>query len=47
MVGGNKGEWEATLDGRKYLAVRGSPGGAGQEEIVKEFWGYIQGEMDY
>ncbi|KAJ6035243.1 uncharacterized protein N7446_009999 [Penicillium canescens] len=47
MVGGNKGEWEATLDGRKYLAVRGSPGGVGQEEIVKEFWGYIQGEMVY
>jgi myo-inositol-1(or 4)-monophosphatase len=47
MVDGSPGGWEPRLDGRKYLAVRGSPGGAGQKELVEEFWSYIQGPLEY
>lgn len=47
IVDGNPGSWEARLDGRRYLAVRPSPGGVGQEEIVREFWSYIQGSLKY
>lgn len=39
------GKWEAQVDGRKYLAVRGSPGGKGQREIVEELWANMQGEF--
>lgn len=46
VVDGNPGNWEPRLDGRKYLAVRAAPR-TGQEEIVEEFWGYIQGRLDY
>lgn len=41
MVGGNPGGWGAEVDGRVYLAVRGSEGGEGQEGIVREFWGVV------
>lgn len=46
MVDGNPGGWETTLDGRKYLAIRGAPQ-AGQKELVEEFWSYIQGRLEY
>ncbi|KAJ5454238.1 Inositol monophosphatase 2 [Penicillium daleae] len=46
MVDGNPGGWETSLDGRKYLAVRGAPE-AGQKELVVEFWSYIQGRLEY
>jgi myo-inositol-1(or 4)-monophosphatase len=46
MVGGNPGDWEATIDGRKYLAVRGAP--SGQKAIVEEFWAVVgDGRLDY
>lgn len=45
IAGGNLGDWAPRLDGRKYLAVRAAP--AGQKEIVEEFWGNIQGRLDY
>lgn len=45
MVDGNPGGWETSLDGRKYLAVRGAP--AGQRELVEEFWSFIQGRLAY
>lgn len=45
MADGNPGSWAPRLDGRKYLAVRAAP--AGQKEIVEEFWGFIQGRLDY
>ncbi|KAI0014370.1 inositol monophosphatase [Xylariaceae sp. FL0662B] len=46
MAGGNPGDWEPALDGRKYLAVRGAP--SGQKEIVEEFWKVIgEGRMEY
>ncbi|KAJ9235599.1 hypothetical protein DTO169E5_6054 [Paecilomyces variotii] len=47
MVDGNPGEWTAKLDSRRYLAVRGSPNGEGQKELVEEFWSHVQGRMDY
>ncbi|KAJ5633038.1 hypothetical protein N7490_009377 [Penicillium lividum] len=46
IVDGNPGEWEARLDGRRYLAVRGAPE-AGQKAIVEEFWSNIQGQLIY
>ena len=47
IVDGNPGSWEPTVDGRKYLAVRGAPEGKGQKEIVEEFWSFVEGKMEY
>ena len=47
IVDGNPGRWEIPVDHRKYLAVRGAPGGKGQKELVEEFWKYVVGSMDY
>jgi myo-inositol-1(or 4)-monophosphatase len=47
VTDGNPGNWDAKVDGRKYLAVRASPDGEGQKEIVKEFWSYIHGTFKY
>ncbi|KAJ5886308.1 uncharacterized protein N7473_008982 [Penicillium subrubescens] len=46
IVDGNPGGWEASVDGRRYLAIRGAPE-AGQKEMVEEFWSYIQGRLEY
>lgn len=40
-----KERWEIPITHRKYLAVRAAP--SGQKETVKEFWGHIEGRMDY
>ncbi|KAH8587604.1 myo-inositol-1-monophosphatase [Bisporella sp. PMI_857] len=46
MASGNPGDWEPTIDGRKYLAIRAAP--EGQREIIEEFWSVIgKGRMDY
>jgi len=46
VVGGNPGEWEAELDSRVYLAVRGAPSGG--EEIIEEFWKVVgPGKQEY
>ena len=47
IVGGNPGDWDVPVDGRKYLAVRSSPEGKGQKEFIEEFWSYVEGTMDY
>ncbi|KAJ6153766.1 hypothetical protein N7470_006725 [Penicillium chermesinum] len=46
VVDGSPNEWEARLDGRKYLAIRGAPE-AGQKELVEQFWSCIQGPLKY
>ncbi|KAF2135939.1 uncharacterized protein K452DRAFT_354173 [Aplosporella prunicola CBS 121167] len=43
IVDGNPGNWEQSVDGRRYLAVRK---GEGQKAMVEEFWGWIQGKME-
>lgn len=46
MMNGNPGEGEATIDGRKYLAIRGAP--SGQKQIVDEFYKVLdEGKMEY
>ncbi|KUJ14600.1 inositol monophosphatase [Mollisia scopiformis] len=46
MVSGNPGDWEPTIEGRKYLAIRGAP--SGQKDIAEELWGVIgDGRLDY
>ena len=45
IVNGNPGRWETSVDDRKCLAIRGAEGG--QEEIVKEFWSHVVGDMEY
>ena len=45
VVGGNEGEWEPRVDGRRYLVVRGAEGG--QEELIREFWGAVGGRLEY
>lgn len=44
VVGGNEGEWECRVDGRRYLVVRGGEGG---REFVGEFWGKVGGRLEY
>ncbi|EPS26520.1 hypothetical protein PDE_01457 [Penicillium oxalicum 114-2] len=46
MVDGNPDGWQTSLNGRKYLAIRGAPRES-QEEIVREFWSFIQGRLEY
>jgi myo-inositol-1(or 4)-monophosphatase len=46
MVDGNPGDWQPTMEGRAYLAVRGAP--SGQRDIVEEMWKVIgDGKMIY
>ncbi|KAL2863099.1 inositol monophosphatase family protein [Aspergillus lucknowensis] len=47
IVGGNPGEWEAKVDGRKYLAIRAASSRVSQEELAEEFWGIVQGRLEY
>ena len=44
MVSGNPGHWNATVDGRVYLAVRG---GDHQEQFIKDFWSHVPGKLMY
>ncbi len=44
VVGGNKGEWEIAVDGRRFLVVRGGEGG---KEFVEEFWSNLSGKLEY
>lgn len=52
MVGANPGEWEASLEGRRYFAVRGDGETkekgitAGQKAFVEEFWGFVEGRFE-
>jgi myo-inositol-1(or 4)-monophosphatase len=46
MVSTDAGDWEPTIEGRKYFAVRGAP--RGQKDIVEEFWKVVgDGKFDY
>lgn len=36
MVGANPGDWNPTVEGRLYMAIRGAP--SGQTEIIEEIW---------
>lgn len=45
VVGGNAGEWSPRIDGRRYLVVRAAS--QGQEELVKEFWSALSGDLEY
>jgi myo-inositol-1(or 4)-monophosphatase len=46
IVDGNPGDWQPTMEGRSYLAVRGAP--SGQRDIVEEMWKVIgDGKMIY
>lgn len=47
MVGANPGDWSPELDGRAYLAVRPSPNGRGQKDIVEELWSHVHGRLQY
>lgn len=43
MVDGHPGNWEPSIDNRRYLAVR--PATTGQQEFVEEFWDVVRGGM--
>ena len=43
MASANPGDWEPSLEGRTYLAVRGAP--SGQTELVEEMWGCVDGRF--
>lgn len=46
MVGGNPGDWECEVEGRKYLAIKAAP--SGQKNIIQEFWEVIgDGKLEY
>lgn len=44
VVGGNMGEWEPKVDGRRYLVVRAGERG---REFVEEFWARVVGQLEY
>jgi myo-inositol-1(or 4)-monophosphatase len=56
MVGANPEEWQASLEGRRYFAVRGdgeekeNKGGleisVGQSQFIEEFWGFVEGKFE-
>ncbi|KAL8851331.1 MAG: hypothetical protein Q9221_003776 [Calogaya cf. arnoldii] len=41
MVGGNKGEWEPKVDGRRYLVLRAGA----EKKVVEEFWSKTQVDL--
>ncbi len=43
VLGGNRGEWEPEVDGRRYLVVRGGAG----KGVVEQFWGFVRGKLVY
>ncbi|KAK2762238.1 hypothetical protein FQN54_001248 [Arachnomyces sp. PD_36] len=45
VVDTNPGNWDVSLEERRYMAVRGAP--SGQKEIVEEFWRNVVGKLDY
>lgn len=47
LVGGNPGVWNAGVDERCYLAVRGGTDEADQKKFIEEFWKNIPGELKY
>ena len=47
IVDTDPGNWDIALDNRKILAVRPSPEGQGQREVVEEFWSHVAGNMEY
>lgn len=44
VVGGNAGEWDIPVDGRRFLVVRG---GEGRHQFIEEFWGRLEGKLEY
>jgi len=37
-----------TVDGRRYLGVRGCEGGRGQQKaLIEEFWSAVKGKYEY
>jgi myo-inositol-1(or 4)-monophosphatase len=47
MAGANPGEWTATLEGRRFFAVRAAPEGEGeQRRFVEELWGFVEGRFE-
>jgi myo-inositol-1(or 4)-monophosphatase len=45
MAGVNPGEWEVTLEGRRYLAVRAA-GEEGQRQFIEKFWTFVEGKFE-
>lgn len=43
VVGAHPGDWTPRVDQRRYMGVRG---GEGQEGIIEEFWGCVQGRVE-
>lgn len=43
IVDANPGNWEQSVDGRRYMAVRG---GEGQKEVIEEFWSLVDGAFE-
>jgi myo-inositol-1(or 4)-monophosphatase len=43
VVGANPDEWNATLEGRSYFAVRGAP--SGQNTVIKEMWNLMDHDI--
>lgn len=42
VASANPGDWDPSLEGRLYLAVRGAPNG--QKEVVEELWSCMEGK---
>ncbi|OCK83005.1 myo-inositol-1-monophosphatase [Lepidopterella palustris CBS 459.81] len=42
VASANPGDWEPSLEGRLYLAIRGAP--SGQKQVVEELWQCMEGQ---
>ena len=48
VVGGNPGEWEVPVDGRRYLAIRAAAEGKEEgDRFIEEFWRCVKGKLEY
>ena len=48
VVDANPGGWNMTVDGRRYLGVRGCEGGKEQQKaLIEEFWSAVKGKYEY
>lgn len=43
MVGCHPGDWEPSVEQRRYMGVRA---GQGKEKVIEEFWGCVQGRVE-
>ncbi|EDO17704.1 hypothetical protein Kpol_1033p7 [Vanderwaltozyma polyspora DSM 70294] len=47
IVNGNPNNWDVSLNGRCYFAIRGGSNEKEQHEFIKSFWSHVAGDLKY